>query len=92
MARARNLEAAFLLPPLYQVRRNRGGDLAKNSCNAETNTGAETRTRITYGEFCEKAVIDVVASMDRDGLDLLFWRGGEVRIAPEINHCGVRYS
>ena len=68
--------------------------MGKNSRSTETNSGAETPIRITYGEVFENAVIDIVASAegtDRDGLNLLFWGGGKVHVASEIKHRGIVY-
>ena len=66
-------------------------DLAKHSRNAGTSSRAGTRTRITCGELLADAVIDVVASKDRDGLDALFCDGEKVHTAPQVTYRGVVY-
>lgn len=65
--------------------------VAKSSSCTGTYSRAETQTVITYGEVFENAVIDIVASRDRNGLDLAIWAGGELRIAPEINYRDTVY-
>jgi len=65
--------------------------MAKNSRDSGANSWAETSNRITYGEVFEDGIIDVVASTNQNGLDLLFYAGEKVHVAQEINHRGVLY-
>jgi hypothetical protein len=60
-----------------------------------TGAGSEekTRTRTTYGQVLPGgAAIELVASTDRDGVDLFLWNGKEPVIAPQIVHEGVAYQ
>jgi hypothetical protein len=68
-----------------------GADLAKHSRNTGTSSGAKTRPQITYGELVADAVIDVVASKDPDGLDVLSWDGRKLFTAPRLDYRGVVY-
>ena len=80
----------FLLP-LPRCGAIMEADLAKHSRNAGTSSRAATRTHVTWGELLADAVIDVVASKDRDGLDVLSWDGKRVFTAPQIPYHGVVY-
>ena len=66
--------------------------MTSNSRTTGTRPGEKARTRITYGEVLANGTfLDLVASADRDGLDLLFSDGKELFSAAQIDYRGVLY-
>jgi len=59
------------------------------------NPDSETRNQVirTFGQtFADGSLIDLVASANGDQLDLLFWDGESIVIAPKIEHGGRIYQ
>jgi hypothetical protein len=58
-----------------------------------TDTQAGSRIFKTFGEvFSDGSLIELVASANGDQLNLLFWNGESIFIAPQIEHGGRIYQ